>query len=601
MATKKTKQERLHQRVMKAGKARAGERYEKHYHPSNPHHKKHIVIDAILGALVFLLAVFSLWLLFFYTSAIAHEQIDLSVAPSAFTIRSGDELSYTIRLENNSGSRLDEATLSIPKNTGFVFSRSLPEADQNIILLGTVDNGEKVEVEVFGTTLVSVTDHLRLTTVLNYKSGFSGTKQKLASEAVVVNGSLLTIAMNLPETIIANQTFPFTITYKNESKTTNFDQVTILPNFPPALTLEEASREFDEELNGWTLETVGSFDAGTIEGRATINTADLDIALIGARIFSAPLGKPLLQDTASLEVPVRLPNVETSFSASEQRVSPGNAISTSFTVENKETFSITDLRIKYKLNPALFAVNRLPGGLDPQGFYTQSIADLLTSNDSTTVSADLFIRESIIPELAFGQGAPKVLIDAELLYIGENDQEVVLPVNPLNLALNSDLRISAFARYYSVEGDQIGRGPLPPVVGETTKYWVFIELENSIHTVNDITMRASLPAGLTFTGKSSVTAGKALVYNQGSNSLTWKVDSIPDYKSDFNQDRYGAAFEVAFTPSADQVGKSIVLLREIEVQGRDTSTGAVIIDSAPLVTNSLTNDAFAQDTGEVAL
>jgi len=42
---------------------------------------------------------------------------------------------------------------------------------------------------------------------------------------------------------------------------------------------------------------------------------------------------------------------------------------------------------------------------------------------------------------------------------------VLLTLTGLALAL---LSVSAFARYFTPEGDQVGRGPLPPRVGTTT-------------------------------------------------------------------------------------------------------------------------------------
>lgn len=599
---KSKKQMAMHQRVVQATKEQATARYEKHYHPSNPHHKKHILADSVLGVIVLALTVFSLWLLFFYQAAILKEQIQLQVIPSSYTVRSGDALSYQVKVTNNADSNLENTFLSIPEASGFILSMSSPlQSQEGIIPLGTIDPNESILVELSGIAVVDLREHLRLHAILHYDAGFTGTHQKFSSELIEVTGSALSVDWELPETIIANQPFPFSLRYGNVSEATRFDEVVIIPNFPPALEIIETTKEFDEELGAFTIGSVGSLEQGVIEGRLSVNTADLDTALIEASIYSAPFGKPLLQSESSKEIPVRFPNISIDFTADRQVASPGAAFTTTASITNREDFPIRDVSVRYKLNRALFSTSALPGGVNAEGYYTQSLSAFIAAEGVQSVSQSFTLRGSINPELAFGNSDPRVIIDANLFYTDAQGQEVFIPMDAIVLGLNTDLNVHAFARYYSAEGDQIGRGPLPPVVGETTKYWIFLELDNQLHAVEDLRVTAKLAEGVSFTGKSSVTTGEAIQVSQGSNQVSWQLDALPDYKTNFSNQRFGAAIEVAFTPTAEQVGKSVVLMREIEVQGRDSVTGLVVSDQAPLVTNNLLNDAFASDTGEVQL
>ena len=50
------------------------------------------------------------------------------------------------------------------------------------------------------------------------------------------------------------------------------------------------------------------------------------------------------------------------------------------------------------------------------------------------------------------------------------------------LPVATEVAMQNSIRYYTEEGDQLGRGPLPPQVGETTKYWVFVQITNTTNT-----------------------------------------------------------------------------------------------------------------------
>ena len=64
------------------------------------------------------------------------------------------------------------------------------------------------------------------------------------------------------------------------------------------------------------------------------------------------------------------------------------------------------------------------------------------------------------------------------------------------VSIGTSLRIFPDAHYYSLEGDQIGRGPLPPVVGKETKYWALITVQNGTSEVGSVVVTAQLPANV---------------------------------------------------------------------------------------------------------
>jgi len=87
--------------------------------------------------------------------------------------------------------------------------------------------------------------------------------------------------------------------------------------------------------------------------------------------------------------------------------------------------------------------------------------------------------------------------------------------------INSDLTAQVLARYFSPEGDQLGRGPLPPEVGEVTKYWIFLSVDNNLNDVSDVSVMAYLPPNVEWTKAMSVSLGN-LSYNSSRPLLSGK-------------------------------------------------------------------------------
>jgi len=591
-------QPKMHHRLMAHGKKKAQERYDKHYHPDNPHHKKHLITDTVLSVIVLLLFLFSTFLIVFYRQVIVREKIGLDIVLTETSVESGQRIDFVVEIVNNTGQELKEALLLLPEALNYVVSRTTPAMSDNRLLLGTLDAGEEVTVIVEGFALLDVTSPLRLNAILEYEGPLGSDQQKLVSEAVTVTGSELEITMDVPEAIIANQPFSFKINYQNFSEVTQFEGVTIVPNWPPGWEIVESSIEIDEVIGTWEISSIGSLQKGSITGTARLETADLDEAVVSFQYFAAPFGRPLQQGSYEVTLPVRYPNVRADVVANVGTVAPGGAAIFTVSVKNEEAFPLRGVVAVFDLNPAIYQTRGLSTPLNADGQLEVEIVSALGPGVEAEVTQALSVRPRINPELAFGGGAVRIVTPIKIRYEDPNGQRVVIPLQSHVLNLQSDLSVVAFARYYSVEGDQIGRGPLPPKVGETTKYWVFIQLSNSLNPVKSIVVNARLQSGVVYTGRSSVTAGQGLRFT-GDGLMSWSLESMPDYKSDFKQERFGAAFEVAVTPTADQHGKVLHLIRDIEVQAKDGVTGSILTDSVILVTSELTNDSHASDEGKV--
>ncbi len=593
----------LPKQVQKAGMDIAMARYEKHYHPRNKHHKKHLIIDIVLAAIVALLVLFAGYIFLFYQNRVLQESVELSFISYPESVRSGDLLAYDLLVENNTGQSLSNAFVEFPQGGEFIVASTSPQKLQsNTVQLGTLDNGESAKIQVIGSVISDVDSSVRINAIFRFdKIALLGTNEKFISQPIQVLGSSLTADIQLPESIVANQPFDFKIIYKNESEVTNFEQVSLLPNWPPGWEIIESSLNLDTATDYWFIESVGSLEEEEIVGKAILRTPDLEEAEITLQVFTSPKGLPLLQNTVELSLPVKYPNVLAEITSSPRLASLGQLIEYEIRVQNNESYALNNVRARLEINRGIYDPQSYPAALDERSKTEVILFGQLNPNTSSTYVQSLRLRSTINAPIAFGQNEVTANLPLELLYEDENGQEIVLPVQSAKTALNSDLVGRAFARYFSVEGDQIGRGPIPPIVGETTKYWVFVHLDNQLHPLTQVNVSGRLPQGVNFTGKESVTEGGALTFNDATRFFQWPTGELVDYKNNFEKRSYGAAFEVAITPGAEQIGEILTLLESIEIQGRDTVTGQIITVKLPSVTTNLIQDAYTSDEGKVTL
>ena len=224
------------------------------------------------------------------------------------------------------------------------------------------------------------------------------------------------------------------------------------------------------------------------------------------------------------------------------------------------------------------------------------------SGDTATVSG----RQLILQPLTAGNGGEVVLKayfsfkqpaariinwKAQSQYtIGQQtlEQTAVMPA----CKLTADLNVSSLAYYTSPQGDQLGIGPLPPIVGIPTDYWIFWEAKNS-GDFKDLVFSGYLPQGVELAAGRSLLTG-SFNYNPVSRQITWKVPKLEDQNNS-----YRLGFEVKIIPIAAQIGQILPLLANTRYYIVDSLTGEVKQGQLDQLTTNLDADHFNSGQGQV--
>jgi hypothetical protein len=151
-------------------------------------------------------------------------------------------------------------------------------------------------------------------------------------------------------------------------------------------------------------------------------------------------------------------------------------------------------------------------------------------------------------------------------------------------AIGSTLTLQPEVRYFTNEGDQLGRGPLPPQVGKTTKYLAIVTLTNNTNEVSNILVRAKLAPTVVWTGKKSVSAGKDMILDTDSHTLSWRIYSLAPHEQAV------ASFEISLTPTEAMRATIPILIEQIDVSGHDEFTNQTIFDTTKPLTTAISSD-----------
>ncbi|MGI6374216.1 MAG: hypothetical protein ACOX0C_02675 [Patescibacteria group bacterium] len=210
----------------------------------------------------------------------------------------------------------------------------------------------------------------------------------------------------------------------------------------------------------------------------------------------------------------------------------------------------------------------------------------LTAQESLNLKLILSLRSRV-------ESLKLISWQAELEYLALN-QTLQKELKLDNIQLASQLTGSAEAYYHSPQGDQLGTGPLPPLVAIPTNYWIFFKVQGN-GDFKDLVFSGKLAPGVELTGKRSVLAGN-FTYNASLRQMVWTLPELSGAG-----DSYRLGFEVRFIPSEGQLGKIPTLVNEVKYYAYDPIIAEVSHYNLNNVTTNLDYDHLSRGQGTVAL
>ncbi|MCX6794795.1 MAG: hypothetical protein NTY31_02310 [Candidatus Falkowbacteria bacterium] len=261
--------------------------------------------------------------------------------------------------------------------------------------------------------------------------------------------------------------------------------------------------------------------------------------------------------------------------------------------KNNGSAAINDLKLIFETSDNNFSLKKITDIKPDAGLNIDNQA--ITINNQT-------INFAKIPAGASGEAEVKVYFNSkgegrvinwrarsEYSVLGQIlESSISLPA----LKVKAELSVTSEAYYTSPQGDQLGIGPLPPLVGIPTNYWIFWKTQ-SLDNFKNLIVSARLPKGVELTDSRSLLVGE-FNYNPDTRQLIWKVSELAG-----RADSYHLDFEVQLIPTANQVGQVLPLLNNQQYYATDSLTGEEVSGALDKSTTALDQDRFNSGQGQV--
>jgi hypothetical protein len=576
--------------------------YKKKYHLTFRHAKKLFIFDMSLLASAVILVVATI---FWYTyDPTVLNLTSVSISPSEEKIQSGDYVTYTITYANHSDVILTKGLLALSIPEGFEIDKVEPTAGyaeaKKTVSLENIAPGESGEIHISGWFYDVPDEQNNITAVFSYtQQGETQREVKARRALTTLRGSVLNTTLSVKKHILGSGTSPISITLANNGERPLFGITLPLPQ-DTELSIESPSvQKGTLSEHNWTIDELAPKEetilTGTLLSRIPQSKKTTPFSITPSIEIN---GNTIPQQTQQEHITVAHPNIilETYWKNNATTVSPGKSQTLLVNIANTGDTTLTNLSVQIPL-----PTNKINITAAKQQNTAKLSQETLTINSSH----DARLRE-ITP------GSEITLPVSIPIRFAPNGTDIILSITPHisasvpsipdtiythkgtpspELKIGTQIIIKAEARYYTNEGDQLGRGPLPPKVGKETKYWAVIELTNTSSNLQNLVLTATLPTHVSWTGKTSVSHGADVVYNNKTRQIYWSLNTLSPHQN------VGIYTELAITPTENQRGTAPVLLQNIHVTANDIFIGIPLVNTHKAINTSLPKDTTAKQKG----
>lgn len=568
--------------------------FEKHYAGRYAFARTIFLTDLVLIGLALGFLITAGILTFFPKHTIADDlYLDVSIAPEE--IVSGAPSTLIIRYTNGTGEELRDVNMVLTYPAHFQLQEILSEnaiVEENRVLLGTLKPGATGSIKITGVIFGDVGGTQTFRTLMTFVYGEENkAAQKISEYRFSPARSTLALTLWVPEPLIAYQTIEGTITYHNTG-TVDFPEISIEPSWPEGFVLTGSQPGLVD--NHFTLPSITAGEQGTMNFSGYLATAEEKVIFSLQPSFT--FGQThYRQETLTQTCAVIPPQLSLTQTVDRETVRPGSEMKITITYENTGDAPIYHVQIGAQSNsPFVLQKNIL---IDEDDDI--DLAEIKPGEKGEVILSTRL--RSFVPAGELSQ-YENISIDTTPLTtyrLGNADgQEITYTGTSLSTILITPLVLESFARYTLPSGDQLGRGPLPPRVGQETKYWIFWHLSGTTNPLSQVTIVGTLPPYVSFTGRQTVSQGEGVTYDPALQTVSW-TSNLVQPTLDPQSAVVGIAFEVSLLPTEEQIGTSPVLLSDIQITALDQTTGAFVSTTSHAITTDLPEDTIASGKGVV--
>jgi len=542
--------------------------YKKKYHLNFTHARKLFLFDTIL--LLTIIILISATIFWFTYNPTVTDLVYLNIKTSQTRIISGDYVEYQINYKNESNVKLVEPILKLDLPPGFILddAKPLDKYADNEFLLEDLEPMHTASVQIAGWLFTTPDVEEKVMATLSYRQETrQRSEQKTSSIIKILRGSIIETTVQSRQIALVKDTFPLTVIIKNNGQQ-KLNNITVPA--PANITTEDS----------WNILELNPGTTKTLTGMVSLDLNNYEPIVINITPQIEINGQKIAQATYQHNIAIARPQVDLNsyWLNNPTSLKPNQTATLVTNITNSGNVKLTNAKLEVPIPTAIINLNNL------------IVSNLNDIEPSETKTVNLQIPIKYWPQ--GGTDLKLILspqVKAQIAEIPNSlyTQTTETPV----LQIGTQLDLVAEIKYYTNEGDQLGRGPLPPQVGKETKYWATITLANSTSKISNLSFTATLPNYVTWTGKSSVSHGQDVKYNATNRQISWNLNSLSAYAT------AGIYFEIALTPTTNQINTSPALLKNIQASAHDTYIDVGINKSSTDLDISLPTDTIVQAKG----
>ncbi|MCX6785892.1 MAG: hypothetical protein NTZ18_03530 [Candidatus Komeilibacteria bacterium] len=527
---------------------------------------------------------------------------------------SGKEITLAIGYQNLDKVPLGELELVVNYPDGFFFNSASAEPynqDKNLWRFNDLPVGSSGHLEIKGQLVGKIDATKDWSVVFHYRpANFNSDFSENLTAQTKISDVLLEAAVEAPAKLQDGDLAEFKVSYANKSNE-DFSDLHFGFDFGEGFTAVGVTPSTTNYR--WQMDKLAVDQKGEILVSGNIDQTKNNPFPWNFRIWQLvdtagqKQERVIYQQDGKIEILAPAVDVKLELVDPNQKINWGETVNYKISYKNNGQLDIKEAVLSLVLNNAI----------DWPKYQNASGATVDEKNNTLTwlsKSGEAAKGLSLIPAGSEGQlqvsvplkppsaglaqlSAEELIVDAVAsLAVKFNGVDKTFTSDHLISSVTSQPSFTAEARYYLDAAAKVGSGPIPPVIGQETKYRIYWKLFTGSKGLSKVTVKTTLPSYITFAGPAGdPTLGSPLKFSESSRQLVWEIANAGPNSNIM------AVFDVAVKPAETQVNQLLILTNATVLAAQEKDSNNLISKTASLLTSDLTSDPVAHGKGRVTV